>query len=88
MTDSAATESHCIWLQVAAYVSILDRDLADRKQTAGVDVQALLRSSYSKLFTLETERRLKSVPVAFYASPPSELYPQAQTGAEFAGWVC
>ena len=73
---------------MAAYVSILDKDLGDRKRTAEVNIQALLRSSYSELFTLETEKRLKSVPVAFYANPPKELYPEIQRAVEFAGWVC
>ena len=75
-------------MQVASYVSVLDKDLGDRKRTAEVDVQALLKSSYSELFTVEAEKRLKSVPVAFYAEPLCQLFPEAQRHAEFAGWVC
>lgn len=77
----------CPVLQVASYVSILDKDLGDRKRTAEVDVGALLRSSYSEHIVLETERRLKSVPVAYYSSPPSQLFPEAAK-VEFSGWVC
>ena len=74
-------------LQVANYVSILDKDLGDRKRTAEVDVGALLRSSYSEYLMLETEKRLKSVPVAFYSAPPSQLFHDA-TKVDFPGWVC
>ncbi len=74
-------------LQVATYVSILDKDLGDRRRTAEVDVSALLRSSYSEYIVLETEKRLKSVPVAFYASPPTQLFPDAAK-ADFLGWAC
>ena len=74
-------------LQVANYVSILDKDLGDRKRTAEVDVGALLRSSYSEFLTLETEKRLKSVPVAFYSAPPSQLFHNVAK-VDFPGWVC
>ena len=75
-----------LWLQVATYVSILDRDLGDRKKTAEVDVTALLKSSYSSLIALETEKRLKSVPVAFYPTPPQQLFPEV-CKIDFPGWV-
>ena len=74
-------------LQVANYVSILDKDLGDRKRTAEVDVGALLRSSYSEYLMLETEKRLKSVPVAFYPAPPNQLFQDAAK-VDFPGWVC
>lgn len=74
-------------VQVANFVSILDKDLGDRKKTAEVDVGALLRSSYSEYFAAETDRRLKSVPVAFYSEPPTQLFPTAAK-LEFPGWVC
>lgn len=73
---------------MASYISVLDKDLGDRKRTAEVDVQALLRSSYSEFVVLEAEKRLKSVPVAFYANPLRQLFPEAQRTAEFSGWVC
>ncbi|DBB17430.1 TPA: hypothetical protein ACH3X3_014459 [Trebouxia sp. C0006] len=78
---------HHYYHAVANYVSILDKDLGDRKRTAEVDVGALLRSSYSEFLTLETEKRLKSVPVAFYSAPPSELFHDAAK-VDFPGWVC
>ena len=73
--------------QVANYVSILDKDLGDRKKTAEVDVGALLRSSYSECFAVETEKRLKSVPVAFFPTPPTQLFPTTAS-LDFSGWVC
>lgn len=68
-------------------MSILDKDLGDRKKTAEVDVGALLRSSYSGSFAIETEKRLKSVPVAFFPAPPAQLFPAA-AACDFSGWVC
>ena len=72
--------------QVATYVTILDRDLGDRKKTAEVDVTAFLKSSYNSLMALETEKRLKAVPVAFYPTPPQQLFSEAGK-SEFPGWV-
>lgn len=71
---------------VATYVSILDKDLGDRKRTAEVDVSALLRSSYSEFIVLESGKRLKSVPVAFYSAPPSQLFASASK-VDFSGWT-
>lgn len=68
-------------------MSILDKDLGDRKKTAEVDVGALLRSSYSECFAAETEKRLKSVPVAFFPTPPTQLFPTTAK-PDFSGWVC
>lgn len=68
-------------------MSILDKDLGDRKKTAEVDVGALLRSSYSECFAVETEKRLKSVPVAFFPAPPTKLFPSAAK-YDFSGWDC
>lgn len=68
-------------------MSILDKDLGDRKRTAEVDVSALLRSSYSEYFAVETQKRLKSVPVAFFPTPPTQLFPSAAK-VEFPGWAC
>lgn len=69
-------------------MSILDKDLGDRKKTAEVDVGALLRSSYSECFMVETEKRLKSVPVAFFPTPPRQLFSNSAAKPEFPGWVC
>ena len=78
---------HVNCAQVATHVSILEKDLGDRKRTAEVDVGALLRSSYSEYFAMETQKRLKSVPVAFFPTAPTQLFPTAAQ-VEFPGWVC
>ncbi len=51
---------------VARFVSVLDRDISNRLQTADVDVAALASASYATLFAEDAERRLKTVPLAFY----------------------
>ncbi len=60
--------------QVAAFAAVLDKDLADRKKTAEVDIGPLLTLSYSELAAAELGRRLKHVPVAFYAQKCPELF--------------
>jgi len=72
---------------VAAFVTILDKDLADRKKTAEVDIAPLLTSSYSEMSTGELAKRLKQVPVAFYAQKPQQLFDADLCKADFAGWA-
>eukprot|EP00983_Pelagomonas_calceolata_P051048 1142239-Pelagomonas_calceolata.AAC.3 len=60
--------------QVAAFCSVLDKDLSDRTKTSEVDISPLLIQSYSTLINQELERRLKQVPVAFYQDPPRRLF--------------
>ena len=71
---------------MAAFVAVLDKDLADRKKTAEVDIGPLLTSSYSALSAAELGKRLKRVPVAFYAQKPSQLFDPAACKADFGGW--
>jgi U3 small nucleolar RNA-associated protein 19 len=70
---------------VSAFVAVLDKDLSNRTKTSEVDLEPLLRNSYSSLFAAEAGRRLKSVPVAFYQQPPAKLF-DASCLAAFAGW--
>ena len=72
--------------QVATYTAILDRDLSDKKKTAEEDISTVVSASYSSLATAELQRRLKAVPVAFYAQPPSRLFDASAT-ADFVGWA-
>ena len=60
--------------QVAAFAMVLDKDLADRKKTAEVDIGPLLTLSYSGMSAAELGRRLKHVPVAFYAQKTPALF--------------
>ncbi len=71
--------------QVAAFVVVLDKDLADRKKTAEVDLGPLLTLSYSGLSAAELGRRLKHVPVAFYAQKPPELFDLMCTDTRLGG---
>ena len=73
-------------VQVAAFVAVLDKDLADRKKTAEVDIGPLLTSSYAELASTELGKRLKRVPVAFYAQKPQQLFDADICKADFAGW--
>lgn len=73
-------------VQVAAFVAVLDKDLADRKKTAEVDIGPLLTSSYAELASMELGKRLKRVPVAFYAQKPQQLFDADMCKADFAGW--
>ncbi len=47
--------------QVAAFCTVLDKDLSDRTKTSEVDISPLLIQSYSTLINQELERRLKQV---------------------------
>lgn len=71
--------------QVAAYCSLLDKDLRDKRKTAEADISDLLAASYASMFGAEAGRRLKAVPTAFYRAPPEALFgPSA--AADFGGW--
>ena len=67
-------------------MTVLDKDLADRRKTAEVDVVPLLTSSYSVLASSELGKRLKRVPVAFYAQRPNQLFDADLCKDDFAGW--
>lgn len=75
----------CI-VQVAAFAALLDKDLTDRKRTAEVDIAPLLTGSYTSLVSTELARRLKRVPIAFYAEKPAGLFQTEVVHADFAGW--
>lgn len=78
--------SHVLCSQVAAFVSVLDKDLADRTKTSEVDLSPLLPASYASLFKGEVERRLKQVPIAFYQQAPSKLF-DINADEDFVGWA-
>ena len=75
-------------LQVAAMVPILDRDLRDKKKTAELDVMPLAAASYHSLTAGMLEQRLKkTLPLAFYAEPPTGLFDSTSSQADFPGWM-
>ena len=67
-------------------MSVLDRDLTDRRKTAEVDAGELAGGSYASMLRTEAGRRLKAVPTAFYADPPTALFGERGPGG-FEGWV-
>lgn len=78
---------------VAAFCAILDRDLTNRRKTAEVDVGEVLQASYTSMFDKEAGRRLKQVPTAFHATPPTSLFEGVGAGGGagegshgFPGW--
>ncbi|KAI7841082.1 hypothetical protein COHA_005309 [Chlorella ohadii] len=73
--------------QVAAYCSVLDKDLRDRKKTSEVDVGEALGAGYASMIVSEVSRRLKQVPTAFYRTPPEALFADAACAADWAGWA-
>ena len=60
---------------VSRLVALLERDMANKLQSADVDVAALAGATYASLFAEDAERRLKAVPLAFYAD--DEQQPRA-----------
>lgn len=70
---------------MAAYCSLLDKDLRDKRKTAEADISELLAASYASMFGAEAGRRLKAVHTAFYRSPPEALFGPA-AAADFVGW--
>ena len=65
-------------------MTVLDKDLRDKKKTSEVDVTTLAGLSYHNLISSMLERRLKHVATAFYADAPQSLFAAADSG--FAGW--
>lgn len=72
--------------EVAAFTAVLDKDLSDKRRTAEVDMQPILGRSYASRFTTEVSRRLKGVPVAYYAKPQTALFPEATATVSMPGW--
>ncbi len=72
---------------VSSYCAILEKDLTDRRRTAEIDVGDVLSASYTSMFTREVEKRLKSVPAAFYAvdAMPKKVMDEVFSG-DFEGW--
>jgi len=71
--------------QVAALAGVLDTDLTNRKATSELDIGPLLTASYASLIETELKRRLKQVPVAFWARPPANLFSDDAV-ANLPGW--
>lgn len=76
---------------VSQYVSVLDRDISDRKKTSEINISEVLTASYASIFDKEINRRLKAVPTAAYPTTqvPRELFSpssKSSTSASSAPW--
>lgn len=72
--EVAALTKHYFW-QVAGLAStLLEKNLADKTKTSDMDIEPLAAAAITGLVTQENARRLKTVPVAFYATVPSRLF--------------
>jgi len=64
---------------------ILEKDVTDRRKTAEINMAELTKASYSSMTQVELKKRLKKVPVAFYAQPPTQLFDK-HCESDFPGW--
>lgn len=76
---------------VSRFVTSLENDLTVRAKTTEVVVRDFSSGSYGTIFSEEVGRRIKQVPLAFYKSMPSTLFPEKATedsvqNLDFAGW--
>ncbi|MCL7030767.1 hypothetical protein MKW94_013521 [Papaver nudicaule] len=68
---------------VSRFVLDLENDLTVRAKTQEMGVSDFSSGSYATIFRAETGRRIKQVPLAFYNTIPTSLFPEG----EFAGWT-
>ncbi|XP_057872584.2 protein NUCLEOLAR COMPLEX ASSOCIATED 4 isoform X2 [Cryptomeria japonica] len=76
---------------VSRFVTSLENDLTVRAKTTEVVVKDFSSGSYGTIFSEEVGRRIKQVPLAFYKTMPSTLFPEKATkgsspNLDFAGW--
>jgi len=64
---------------------LLEKDMTDRRKTAELNIGLFSKESYTSMIDAELKRRLKRVPVAFYASQPQRLFDDTCV-AGFPGW--
>ncbi|KAH9534189.1 hypothetical protein CY35_18G093800 [Sphagnum magellanicum] len=70
---------------VSRFVASLETDLTVRRKTTEVAVSDFSSGSYSTIFAEEVSKRLKAVPLAFYQTVPTTLFPENPTD-DFLGW--
>ncbi|KAH9304258.1 hypothetical protein KI387_008662, partial [Taxus chinensis] len=61
---------------VSRFVASLENDLTVRSKTTEVAVKDFSSGSYGTIFLEEVSRRIKQVPLAFYKTIPSTLFPE------------
>eukprot|EP00803_Ostreobium_quekettii_P011112 evm.model.scf_1023.3 EVM.evm.TU.scf_1023.3 scf_1023:12077-20588(-) len=73
--------------QVAAFVSVLDKDMTDKLKTSEVDLEPLLLGSYASLIGEHTGKKLRRPPVVeFYSQWPTRLF--GDKIFDTLGWSC
>ncbi|XP_060176265.1 protein NUCLEOLAR COMPLEX ASSOCIATED 4 isoform X2 [Lycium barbarum] len=68
---------------VSRFVLSLETDLTVRAKTTEVAVKDFSSGSYATIFGDEIRRRVKQVPLAFYTTTPTMLFPES----DFLGWT-
>eukprot|EP00250_Pteridium_aquilinum_P005255 c15379_g1_i1 orf=41-1993(+) len=76
---------------VSRFVASLEVDLTVRAKTTELAIKDFSSGSYSTIFSEEVKRRMKQVPLAFYKSTPTVLFPKASESqapglVDFSGW--
>ncbi|KAK9861260.1 hypothetical protein WJX84_003568 [Apatococcus fuscideae] len=69
--------------QVAASVSLLDRDFSDPRKTLEISVSQYAAGSYAAIIKQELDTRLKKAPIAFHAQPVTALFSTTSAIAGF-----
>jgi U3 small nucleolar RNA-associated protein 19 len=64
---------------------LLEKDMTDRRKTGELNIELFSRESYTSMIEVELKKRLKRVPVAFFAKPPDRLF-DASDMEGFPGW--
>eukprot|EP00249_Psilotum_nudum_P015960 c25597_g1_i1 orf=165-1283(-) len=78
---------------VSRFIASLEADLTVRAKTMELAIKDFSSGSYATIFTEEISRRMKQVPLAFYKSMPSTLFPSSSSDSQltgevdFPGWV-
>lgn len=77
---------------VSKFVAALEADLTVREKTMELAIKDFSSGSYTTIFAEEVGKRMKQVPLAFYKSTPTMLFPKSPVAqvpgeVDFAGWT-
>ena len=82
--DGCSQQGLFFHVQVAASVTLLDRDFSDPRKTSEVNVQQYAAGSYAAITKQELDIRLKKAPIAFHSEPLKGLFDTASPIAGFS----
>jgi len=84
--DLAPDRSLCT-SQVVEFVKVLEKDLGDRRKTSELPVGDTTGYSYLTLLDEELARKMKRVPLAYFATQvPKKLVDAEALAPSFPGW--